>query len=150
MITYMHASADMFKSDADAWVNTVNCKGVMGGGIALLFKERFPQMYLDYRNKCNVGLIKPGSVNVYANDYGEPNFILNVATKDDYCNPSELKWIEEAVEDLSLVVQQFRIKKVALPALGCGLGGLSFADVKKFYDYFLTDSDCIFEAYGPK
>lgn len=150
MIIYMDKSADMFKSDADAWVNTVNCKGIMGGGIALLFKERFPQMYLDYRNKCNVGLIEPGSVNTYANDDGNPKFILNLATKDDYRNPSKLEWIDEGVFDLFFTVVQFRIKKVALPALGCGLGGLNFEDVKAIYEKHLACSDCIFEAYSPR
>jgi len=146
----MAPEADMFKSDADAWVNTVNCKGVMGGGIALLFKQKFPQMYLDYRNKCNIGIIKPGTVNTYANDDGSPNFILNLATKDDYRNPSELEWIKDGVFDLLCTVRQFRIQKVALPALGCGLGGLNFEDVKAIYEKYLASSDCIFEVYSPR
>jgi O-acetyl-ADP-ribose deacetylase (regulator of RNase III) len=148
----MDTDADMFSSSASAWINTINCKGVMGGGIALEFKKRFPLMFLDYKNKCNVNLLKPGRVYTYINDTVDkgPLIILNVATKDDFRDPSKLEWVEDAIVSLTTTVQYYSIGSVALPALGCGLGGLNFKDVEALYRKYLTDSECNFEVYQPR
>lgn len=147
----MDSDTSMFESKAEAWINTVNCKGVMGGGIALEFKNRFPLMYLDYRTKCNLGFLKPGRVYTYVNDcQAGPFFILNISTKDDWRNPSKLEWVESALSFLPNVVESFNLKSVALPALGCGLGGLNFQDVEALYKKYLMNTECVFEVYQPR
>jgi len=146
----MDADADMFESGAEALINTVNCVGVMGGGIAYQFKMRYPLMYQDYRAKCELKLLKPGGVYMYALDDYNPHLILNVATKDNPRNPSEYVWIEEACIGLRVIVEKKGIRSVALPALGCGLGGLDFKKVLPFYENFLGPSNCEFEVYFPK
>ena len=152
MLRYMNDDANMFESGAEALINTVNCVGVMGGGIAYQFKMRYPLMYQDYRAKCELKLLKPGGVYVYALDEDKytPRFIFNVATKDNPRNPSEYVWVEEACMNLRKLVEYRKIESVALPALGCGLGGLDFKKVLPFYENFLGPSKCEFEVYFPK
>ncbi len=146
----MDDDADMFQSGAEALINTVNCVGVMGGGIAAEFKRLYPLMYQDYRTKCGLKLLKPGGVYMYALDTYSPDLIINVATKYHYANPSEYVWVEEACMNLRKLVEYRKIESVALPALGCGLGGLDFKRVLPFYENFLGPSKCKFEVYFPK
>lgn len=119
----------IFDSDADAIVNAVNCVGVMGAGLAKAFKDRFPHMNEQYEVKCKLGLLKPGQLDIYVID-STPKYIINFPTKDDWRNPSELKYILSGRRAMIDVVEQYKMKSVAIPALGCGLGGLSWGVVK--------------------
>lgn len=122
---------NLFDSDAQALVNAVNCVGVMGGGIALEFKNRYPDMYRVYRDHCNHGLIAPGVV--VSHRVGNPGnatrWVLNFPTKDDWRDPSLLSYVIKGYTRLLDRVDVLGIKSVAIPALGCGLGGLEWDEV---------------------
>lgn len=117
---------------SQAYVNTVNCVGVSGKGIARLFKEAFTANQRFYEHACRVKKsMKPGSVLVF--DRGgssHPRYIFNMATKDDWRNPSELNWIAIGLSVLCVQVDILRIKTMAIPALGCGNGGLDWKVVR--------------------
>ena len=124
-------SGDLFTEPADAIVNTVNCRGAMGKGLALQFKQRFPGNYAAYRAACEAGEVRPGRMFVYrASGIGMPRFIINFPTKDDWRVPSRLEWIDEGLADLSRVIREQGIASIAIPALGCDLGGLDWGDVR--------------------
>lgn len=124
-------SGDLFASGAQALVNTVNCRGAMGKGIALEFKKRYPQMFAAYQKECAAGAIKTGRVSVYRQiDLHEERLIINFPTKDDWRNPSQLKWIKEGLIHLAYVLGREKVASVAIPALGCSNGGLSWLEVR--------------------
>ncbi|MFJ1733221.1 macro domain-containing protein [Streptomyces sp. NPDC088254] len=132
MITEKHG--DLLDDDADALVNTVNCVGVMGNGIALAFKRRWPAMYASYQEHCRRGLFRPGSVRSWqAGPAGQQNtapLIVNVATKDHWRDPSRIEWIDQALQSLVQLVRDERLRSIAVPPLGCGNGGLDWNDVR--------------------
>lgn len=122
---------DILKSDADALVNTVNCVGVMGRGIALQFKKAFPANFKAYEAACKVDQVQPGKMFVYdLNRLYNPRFIINFPTKQHWKGKSHLKDIELGLLDLVAVVQHQQIRSIAIPPLGCGLGGLNWEEVK--------------------
>jgi O-acetyl-ADP-ribose deacetylase (regulator of RNase III) len=122
---------NLLKAPADALVNTVNTKGVMGKGIALQFKQAFPAMFRDYENACKAGKVRLGKMHVY--DLGGladgPYWIINFPTKGHWREPSRLTDVETGLEDLVATVCRLGIRSIAIPALGCGNGGLNWADV---------------------
>lgn len=129
MITFKQT--DIFRSEAEALVNTVNLVGVMGKGIALQFKERFPINFKLYQKACKAGTLKIGEVMV--TDTGlltNPRYIVNFPTKADWKEKSKLRYIEEGLDSLIKITKEKRIKSIALPPLGCGNGGLDWHDVK--------------------
>lgn len=129
MIYYVRG--DLFRSGAEALVNPVNTVGVMGKGLALQFKERYPENYLVYRLACQRGEVRIGKVLAY--DLGpssSPRYILNFPTKAHWKDPSRLEYIRAGLVDLVRVIRELGIQSVAVPALGAGLGGLSWRDVK--------------------
>jgi O-acetyl-ADP-ribose deacetylase (regulator of RNase III) len=122
---------NVLASKAEAVVNTVNTVGVMGKGIALMFKEAFPQNYDAYREACARGQVQIGRMFVTEPmRLGEPKWIINFPTKKHWRQPSDLNWIEEGLVDLRRVIKEMRIKSIALPPLGSGNGGLDWHDVK--------------------
>jgi O-acetyl-ADP-ribose deacetylase (regulator of RNase III) len=127
MISYRDDS--IFDSHADAIVNAVNCVGVMGAGLAKAFADRYPRMEADYIYYCNEGLLRPGTLHTYYSNLEDEPVIVNFPTKDDWKNPSELLFIDSGMEALTQLVRKFKLKSVAIPALGCGLGGLEWIDV---------------------
>ena len=140
---------DLFESGAYAIVNTVNCVGVMGKGIALEFKQRYPAMFLPYVGACRQGL-KPGQI--FAWDTGStafPRVIFNFATKDHWRNPSKLEWIAKGLDDLKDRVIM-GVESLALPALGCTNGGLRFEDVRALIQEKLNDLEIPVILYEPQ
>jgi O-acetyl-ADP-ribose deacetylase (regulator of RNase III) len=123
---------DLLKQDdVDAIVNTVNCVGVMGKGIALQFKNKWPDNFVQYQAACKAGEVHPGKMNVYdAGAYAQPHFIINFPTKDHWRGNSKLSFIQDGLLDLVAQVQALDIRSIAIPPLGCGNGGLDWADVK--------------------
>lgn len=119
----------IFDSNAEAIVNAVNCVGHMGGGLAKAFKDRFPHMNEQYEVKCKLGLLRPGLVDLYVVD-STPKYIINFPTKDDWRKPSLIEYIYQGRGELMWTVRKWKINSVAIPALGCGLGGLDWKDVK--------------------
>jgi O-acetyl-ADP-ribose deacetylase (regulator of RNase III) len=122
----------------EAWVNPVNTEGVMGAGLAKQFKIKFPDMFKDYENKCKSGL-KIGEIHIWDNGK-DPKYILNFPTKDKWKNPSKMEFITKGLKGLAMAINDLGIKSIAIPAIGCGLGGLDFEDVKseieRFHDVF--------------
>ena len=122
---------NIFHSDALALVNAVNCVGIMGKGLALRFKKAFPENFKFYAQACERGEVRLGSMLVYdLNQMTGPRYIINFPTKQHWKNPSRLKDIEAGLKDLVQTVGQLHIKSIAIPALGCGLGGLNWSDVR--------------------
>lgn len=129
MITY--GSGDLLAADTVALVNTVNCVGVMGKGIALQFKRRYPQMFKAYERACKRGEIAIG--NMFVVETGElegPKYIINFPTKKHWRGSSRLAYVEAGLVDLIRVIRQLDITSVAVPPLGVGNGGLDWADVE--------------------
>ena len=123
---------DLLKQDdVDAIVNTVNCVGVMGKGIALQFKNKWPANFTAYAAACRAGQVRPGRMLVF--DSGglvRPNFIFNFPTKDHWRSSSRIEFIRDGLVDLVAQVKRLGIRSIAVPPLGCGNGGLNWADVR--------------------
>lgn len=123
---------DLLKQDdVDAIVNTVNCVGVMGKGIALQFKNKWPANFTAYAAACKAGQVRPGRMFVF--DSGglvKPNFIINFPTKDHWRGSSKIEFIRDGLVDLVAQVKRLGIRSIAVPPLGCGNGGLDWADVR--------------------
>ena len=129
MITFRQGN--LLEAEVDAVVNTVNTVGVMGRGIALMFKERFPDNFKAYAAACKSGEVRTGRMFVTATgELSGPRWIINFPTKQHWRQPSRIEWIEEGLRDLVRVVQEKGIRSVALPPLGCGNGGLEWQDVR--------------------
>lgn len=121
---------DLLEADVDALVNAVNTEGVMGKGIALQFKKRFPDMFEAYRRACKSGQLRPGMMHVFElNDSASPRFIINFPTKRNWRDSSRLADIEAGLAALVEEVQQRGIRSIAVPPLGCGNGGLDWQNV---------------------
>ena len=130
MIIYL--KGDLLDCDAEVLVNAVNTVGVMGKGIALRFKERFPDNLKAYQLACRDHKVKVGKVfNTMTGYDHNPKCIVNFPTKEHWRDPSQLQWIVDGVSDLIEFVVRNNIKSIAIPALGCGLGGLKWDQVKQ-------------------
>jgi O-acetyl-ADP-ribose deacetylase (regulator of RNase III)/uncharacterized protein YwgA len=128
---------DIFTSTAQTLVNTVNCVGVMGKGVALEFKKRFPAMFDDYAHRCEQKLVKLGEPYLYQDISGVR--IINFPTKDHWRSPSRLGDIEIGLSYLTTHLGEWNVTSLALPPLGCGNGGLEWSQVgpliyRKFRD----------------
>lgn len=126
-MTVTFVSGDIFSSGCQALVNPVNCVGVMGAGLALSFKNRFPYNFTQYKKACASGLITIGSCLTIRE--GE-TWIINFPTKTHFKNKSELNYISNGLPSLINELNKHKIISVAIPALGCGLGGLNVKEVK--------------------
>ncbi len=129
MITYK--TGDIFKEEADAIVNTVNCVGVMGRGIALQFKKRFPENFKVYETACKQKEVMPGKM--FVHETGSligPKYVINFPTKRHWRGASRMEDIESGLQDLVKVIKKLNVKYIALPPLGCGLGGLDWLEVR--------------------
>lgn len=130
---------NLLTAPVDALVNTVNTYGVMGKGIALQFRERFPQNYLAYKKACETGQIQVGKMFVFKEQtlQGE-KVIINFPTKKHWRHKSQYSYIEEGLQDLVKVLKEEKIQSVALPPLGCGNGGLEWSKVKQMIEKYLS------------
>jgi O-acetyl-ADP-ribose deacetylase (regulator of RNase III) len=125
------AQGDILKADAEALVNTVNCVGIMGRGIALQFRKAFPENFKVYKAVCDAGQVKPGTIFVHdLNRISNPRFIINFPTKRHWKSNSRIEDIQLGLKDLITVVQKHKIRLIAIPPLGYGLGGLNWQEVR--------------------
>jgi len=130
MICY--AKGSILDARAEALVNTVNEVGVMGKGVALLFRETFPDNARAYEKACRAGEVRVGRMFVTENAaLIGPRWIINFPTKKDWRQPSRIEWIQEGLTDLVRVIREKAIASVALPPLGCGNGGLNWDTVRR-------------------
>ncbi len=121
---------DLFKSQAQTLVNAVNCVGVMGKGIALEFKKRFPAMYSDYVERCRSGRMQPGRPYLYMPEERAAKWILNFPTKHHWRDQSSFIDIIAGLMYLEDLHKIWGVKSLAVPALGTGLGGLEWKEVE--------------------
>lgn len=129
MIRY--TQGNLLESGADALVNTVNTVGVMGKGIALMFKERFADNYRHYRQVCKAGELRTGQLLVtQPNELTGPRWIVNFPTKRDWRQPSKIEWVREGLIELRKFLEQNHVRSIAIPPLGAGNGGLSWPMVR--------------------
>lgn len=121
---------DILAAEAEALVNPVNCVGVMGKGLALQFKRAFPENYIAYYKACKEGLVKPGTVFVYSDPmHMLPHHIINFPTKRHWRDKSHMGDIALGLVSLVSEVRRLNIMSIAIPPLGCGLGGLQWGEV---------------------
>lgn len=127
------AKGDLLKEQTEAIINTVNCVGVMGKGIALQFKQRWPDNYAAYEDACKRKAVQTGKMFVY--ELGalapKPHYIINFPTKNHWKERSKYEYIDEGLQDLVKVIRELGISSIAVPPLGCGNGGLDWNIVRK-------------------
>ena len=146
MITYV--KSNLFDLKVDAYVNPVNCVGVMGGGLAAEFKERYHFNYQEYRRACLDSTLAPGKCLAVRDDFlGKEAWIINFPTKVDWRNPSQYSYILEGLVDLVSFIKTSQtlkdpITSIAIPALGCGLGGLEWDKVRPMIHEKLKSLRC--------
>lgn len=138
---------NIFETKCSTIVNTVNCVGVMGKGIALEFKKRYPEMFLDYVKRCNMSEVKTGTPYVYT--YDEDLKILNFPTKDHWRSPSRLSYVIDGLDWFIDNYEKYNIKSIAFPPLGCGNGGLTWDVVGPIMYQKLLDLPIDIEIYAP-
>ncbi|MEW5911010.1 MAG: macro domain-containing protein [Thermodesulfobacteriota bacterium] len=129
------AKGNILKSNAEALVNTVNCVGVMGKGIALQFKKAFPDNYKAYEKACKGNKVKPGKMFIFkTGEMYNPKYIINFPTKIHWKGKSKYEYIEAGLEDLKKQIIRRRIASIAIPPLGSGLGGLNWNRVRSMIE----------------
>ncbi len=122
---------NLLQASVEALVNTVNEVGVMGKGIAAMFRDAFPHNTEVYERAAKAKTVAVGKMLVTENpEVDGPRWIINFPTKRHWRQPSRLEWIKSGLTDLRRVIQEREIKSIALPPLGCGNGGLDWSDVK--------------------
>lgn len=138
MIRY--ATGDLLLANVEALVNTVNTVGVMGKGVALQFKDAFPQNFHAYQAACKRGEVQIGKMFVTETGrFDGPRWIINFPTKKEWRHPSKLEYVRSGLSDLVQVVHDRGIKSIALPPLGCGYGGLDWTQVRQAIEEALVD-----------
>lgn len=142
MIRYTTGS--LFDAKAEALVNPVNCEGVMGAGLAKEFKDRFPEASQAYMAACARGGLRPGRLHVFDYKVGSvPRWIVHFPTKGTWRKPSMLEWVAWGLEALAASIQRRGIASIAVPALGCGKGGLQWLAVREEIIRYLSTLDGI-------
>lgn len=144
MITEKHG--DIFQSTCSLLVNPVNCLGPMGAGLAKAFSVRFEGLEEAWKSQCAIGEVAPGATYLWG---GKDTWVANMTTKEDWRNPSHLDWIAEGLESLQSEMHWNKLQSVAIPAVGCGLGGLRFEQVRELVYAQFEQEDLDVELYGP-
>lgn len=138
MITY--TTGNLLEADVEALVNTVNTVGIMGKGIALMFKERFPKNMREYAEACKSSEVQTGKMFVTSTDeLIGVKWIINFPTKQHWRAKSQMSWIEEGLQDLRRFIVDNSVQSVAIPPLGAGNGGLNWYEVKPRIEQALGD-----------
>ncbi len=143
---------DILHADAEALVNTVNCVGVMGRGIALQFKKVFPENFKRYKAVCDKKELQPGKMFIHnLNQLYNPRYVVNFPTKRHWKGKSRMEDIEAGLQTLVAEVRKKNIHSIAIPPLGCGLGGLRWEDVRaRIEEAFQDLTDVQVLLYEPK
>ena len=148
MIEY--TTGNLLDADTDALVNTVNTVGVMGKGIALQFKEQFPENFKRYADACKRKELEPGKLLVTTGHtvHGDKT-IVNFPTKTEWFRKSSYAYIESGLVALAQLVRDLSIRSIALPPLGCGHGGLDWEKVRPMVEKHLGPLPARVVVYGP-
>ena len=145
-MSIQHINGNIFNAKCQTIVNTINCVGVMGKGIALVHKLRYPKMYEEYKEHCKNKLIKTGSLWLYTKQENAP-WILNFPTKFHWKYPSKIEWIEQGLQKFVETYEKKGITSIAFPLLGTHNGGLDTNEVKKLMDEYLEKCNIDIEIY---
>jgi O-acetyl-ADP-ribose deacetylase (regulator of RNase III) len=138
MITYKQGN--LLEAEAEALVNTVNCVGVMGKGIALQFKQAFPDCFKAYKQACDRAEVQPGRMQVHdRNSYLNPRYIINFPTKRHWKGKSRMEDVESGLAALRDTIVSMGVQSIAVPPLGCGNGGLDWSEVRVRIESVLGD-----------
>ncbi len=132
---------NLLEEHTEALVNTVNTVGVMGKGVALQFKRRYPENYRAYVAACKAGEVRVGQMFVTelpAALQGTPRYIINFPTKQHWRGDARLEYIQAGLNTLTQLVRERGIRSIALPALGCGNGGLQWSEVRPLIEQAFT------------
>jgi O-acetyl-ADP-ribose deacetylase (regulator of RNase III) len=136
---------DIFQADAEALVNTVNCVGIMGRGIALQFKNVYPENFKAYEAACRRGEVQPGRMFVFeTRQLTNPKYIINFPTKRHWRGKSRMADIDAGLTALAAEIRSRRIRSVAIPPLGSGLGGLDWRAVRLRVEEALRDLEDVY------
>ena len=141
---------NLLEAETEAVVNTVNTVGVMGKGIALQFKERFPENFKAYEAACKTGGVEIGRMfGTRTLTLSNPKWIINFPTKKHWRNPTKIEWVVEGLLSLRLFIDQEGIQSISIPPLGCGNGGLQWSRVKREIELALSELDVEVVVYEP-
>jgi O-acetyl-ADP-ribose deacetylase (regulator of RNase III) len=142
---------DLFYAGVDALVNPVNCVGVMGKGLALQFKKMYPGNFEEYKKACSLNKVVPGELFVWiSDDLFDDVIIINFPTKRHWRDNSVLRDIEDGLTSLVKIIKSMKINSIAIPPLGCGLGGLDWNIVRnKIIEYLDVIPDLDIHIYNP-
>ncbi len=138
MARIQYQRGDIFTSNAQVIVNTVNCEGVMGKGLALAFKQRYPAMFAVYQQECKTGKLRIGRPTLYRDS---TPWILNFPTKDHWRFPSRLEYLEKGLEYLAANYKKAGITSIAFPKLGAQNGKLAWDEVGPLMAKYLSQID---------
>lgn len=149
MIHYKRGN--LLEDNFEALVNAVNTVGVMGAGIALQFKQKFPEMFDQYEADCRENRVKLGKMHVFKlhSQTSSPKYIINFPTLEHWSDQATLETIEAGLRDLVRVIKEQNIHSIAIPPLGCGIGGLKWEDVKVLIEQTFRDEDIQVHLYEP-
>ena len=139
-MSYKEVKGNIFNTNAMAVVNTVNCVGAMGKGIALDFKLRYPEMFKEYQQICFRHMLRPGQILPYTKS---SPIILNFAIKDEWKDPSRIEWIEETLQKFVANYKKMGIKSIAFPWMGAMNGGIPIDVIKNIMRKYLSNLDDI-------
>ena len=148
MIEYKNG--DILREDVEAIVNTVNCVGIMGRGLALQFKNKFPQNFKEYQLACTNKEVQLGKMFVHqTGQLINPKYIINFPTKGHWKQNSKIEDISNGLDDLITIIEKYSIKSIAIPTIGSGLGGLDWKMVKKLIEEKLKNINCTVILFEP-
>lgn len=145
-----YTTGNLLESKAEALVNTVNTVGVMGKGIALMFKERFSENFQQYAQACKAGKVQTG--HMFVTEPAEldgPRWVINFPTKQHWRHPSRLEWVTAGLQDLRHFLQEKNVRSMAIPPLGAGNGGLDWPVVREQIESALGDLDIDITVFEP-
>ncbi len=153
-MTIEYKNGNMFDEPTEAIVNTVNCVGVMGKGVALEFKRRWPENFKAYKRLCDDKALAPGQMFIFDNngflDNGKHRYLINFPTKQHWRSKSKIEYVKDGLVDFVKQVRDLGIRSVALPPLGCGNGGLDWDNVRPLIEEAVAElPDVHFVIFGP-
>jgi O-acetyl-ADP-ribose deacetylase (regulator of RNase III) len=144
MTRLIHRDGDMFTSDAPAQAQGVNVDGLMGAGIAPIFKRKHPAMFEEYARLCAEGVLLPGEVHAWVS----PEItIFNVASQDRPGANARIEWLESSMSEALAQAEQMGFDRIAMPRIGCGIGGLDWADVEPLLERLAGEQTCDIEVW---
>ena len=157
MFHYMKETDNLFSSPAQCIVNAVNCQGVMGAGLALLFKEKMPKKYFDtYREFCKHGLMEVGRVSFWSENLDDAtlapphSIVCDFPTVGNLGEECKIEWIDEGLKSLRKDAETYKIQSIGIPAIGCGIVGHPWSVVKEMIETTFKDSDMDIYIYPPR